>query len=43
MCRLELDVAGAVHALPPEAHAGERAGQRLEDDQVHELPVDELL
>lgn len=41
--RRDLDVACAGDGLPVRANADERTDRRLDDDEVHELAVDELL
>src|SRR6266511_5723524 len=38
-----LDLARALGPVPPEPRPSERADDRLDHDQVHELPVNELL
>ena len=39
----DLDLAAALHVLPPEANAAHRTDHRLGDHQIHQLAVDELL
>src|SRR5829696_7187961 len=41
--RRHLDLAGALDVLPPEPGPPQGADHRLDDDQVHQLAVDDLL